>query len=574
MRRTHQGGALEGRRGTIRSALAHRDFRLLLVAQTISQTGDWLYSISLIVYVLERTGSGAWVAATTIVRFLPYVLLGPLGGVIADHFDRKRVMIATDLARGATMVILGIAAAADAPAIVAIGLATLAVVLAVPYQPSVYASTPALVGEEDLTAANAVNSVVASVTLAVGPAIGGLILAIASPSEAFVVNGATFFVSALLTMGLRTRLKTEIETEVGTEGKEASFTDRLKEGFATIVSSRDIVLIVLVALTFMIFYGQQIVLYALAATERLGLGEEGIGYMFAAIGVGGVLAAGLTSKLSDRSRQAVILVAATILTAIPMLALTVVRSSGLAYALLLLQGVGFIVGDIVATTMLQRLLPANVLGRVFGILDSLMVSGILLGSVLAPAVVEAGGLDVGLIVGAGLMIAAGVALLPGAREIDRRTAEKFAQIEPRVELLESVELFEAANRQTLESLVGAAHEEHVTAGTVVIREGDEPDDLYVVVSGRLEVHSAGEIRGEAQRLGELGAGDYFGEIGLLERIPRTATVTALEDSTLLRISGEEFLRAANEGPGVSGTVRAALTGRLARTHPSRLITAT
>ncbi len=565
----------EGRgRGAIRSALGHRDFRLLLVAQTISQTGDWLYSVSLIVYVLDRTGSGAWVAATSIIRFLPYVLLGPLGGVIADRYDRKRVMIAADLARGATMVLLGIAAATQAPAIVAILLAALAVALAVPYEPSVYASTPALVGEEDLTAANAVNSVVANVTLALGPAIGGLILAVATPSASFLINGATFFVSAILTMGLRTKLKTVVEAEEGAEGGSPSFLDRLKEGFAAIVGSRDIVLIVLVAVAFMVFYGQEIVLYALAATERLGLGSEGIGYMFAATGIGGVLAAGLTSRLADRSRQGVILAGATILTALPMLALTVVSSPALAYALLLLEGAGFIVGDIVSTTMLQRLLPAHVLGRVFGIMDSLLVSGILLGSVLAPAVIEVGGLDVGLIVGAGTMIAAGVALLPRAREIDRRTAERFAQVEPWVELLESAGLFEAANRQTLEALVGAAREEPMAGGAVVIREGDEPDDLYVVVSGRLEVTSVGEGGGRAERLGELAAGDYFGEIGLLERIPRTATVTAVEDSTLLRISGEDFLRAANEGPGVSGVVRAALTGRLARTHPSRLMSAT
>jgi hypothetical protein len=400
-----------------------------------------------------------------------------------------------------------------------------------------------------------------------------VILALSSPAAAFVVNGATFFVSALLTTGIRTNLKTALEREEGDE-PEPSLAQRIAEGVRAIVGSRDIVLLVLVAVAFMVFYGQEIVLYALAATERLGLGEEGIGYLFAATGIGGILAAGLTSRLADRSRQGVILVAATIFTALPMLALTVVSSPALAYTLLLLEGAGFIVGDIVSTTMLQRLLPPEVLGRVFGIMDSLMVSGILVGSVIAPTVVEVGGLDVGLIVGSGMMIAAGIALLPRAREIDRRTAERFARIEPLVELLESVGLFEAANRQTLEALVGAAEEEHVPAGTVVIREGEEADDLYVVMSGRLEVRSAGEAGGLEERLGELGPRAYFGEIGLLERMPRTATVTALEDCVLLRISGEDFLRAANEGPGVSGTVRAALTGRLALTHPSRIGNAT
>jgi MFS family permease len=308
-------------------------------------------------------------------------------------------------------------------------------------------------------------------------------------------------------------------------------------------------------------------LYALAATERLGLGEAGIGYLFAATGVGGILAVGLTKRASDRSRQGAILVLSAVAAGIPMITLAFVRSPGVAYALLLVEGVGFILGDVVSMTMLQRILPGEVLGRVLGILDSLMVTGILAGSVIAPVMVRAGGLQVALIVGGALLAGAGLVLLPRARAIDRRTAERVAELEPRVELLERLGIFEAANRQTLEALATALTVERVGPGTVVIREGDEPDDLFVVVSGSLEVISRGDAQ-EGRRVAELGAVDYFGEIGLLERIPRTATVKALTECELYRIGGEDFLRIATEGPKVLENLRAGVTARLARTYPT------
>jgi MFS family permease len=561
------GGAVEGpeRGGTIRSAFRHRDFRYLVAGQTISQTGDWLYGVALIVYVLERTGgSGAWVAATSFVRLLPFVLLGPIGGAIADRYDRKRVMILADFARAATMVVLAVAAGAHAPAWVAIALASISVTFAVPYFPAVNAATPALVGEEDLTAANSITATIANLTLALGPAVGGVLLAIGSPAVAFAVNGATFLGSAALTAPIRTRLSTAAQEDATAE-KSPSLGKRLTEGFRAISSSADVVLLVVVSIAFTIFYGQEIVLYALAAIERLGLGEAGIGYMFAATGVGGILAVGLTKRASNRSRQGAILVLSAVAAGIPMIALAFVRSPAVAFALLLVEGVGFILGDVVATTMLQRILPGEVLGRVLGILDSLMVAGILAGSVIAPLVLRAGGLQVALIVGGAMLVGAGLVLLPRARAIDRRTAERVAELEPRVELLERLGIFEAANRQTLEALAAALKVETVGPATVVVREGDEPDDLFVVVSGSLEVTSHGEAH-EKRRVAVLRPGDYFGEIGLLEKIPRTATVTALTECDLYRIAGEDFLRIVTEGSKVSENLRAGVAARLARTY--------
>src|SRR4051812_50223279 len=91
----------------MRAALRSRPFRRLLTALAVSQAGDWLYNVALLAFVYERTDSPAWVAATTAVRVVPVVLLGPLGGVLADRYDRRRVMVGSDTVRALCM--LGLA---------------------------------------------------------------------------------------------------------------------------------------------------------------------------------------------------------------------------------------------------------------------------------------------------------------------------------------------------------------------------------------------------------------------------------------------------------------------------------
>jgi CRP-like cAMP-binding protein len=133
-------------------------------------------------------------------------------------------------------------------------------------------------------------------------------------------------------------------------------------------------------------------------------------------------------------------------------------------------------------------------------------------------------------------------------------------------------VFEGAPRQALETLAAAMEEQPVPAGAVVVAEGEEADAFYVVRSGTLAVLSAGERGGTPARVNTLGPGDYFGEIGLLERIPRTATVQAESDSVVERLAGDDFLGILNQAPSTSGTLLDGVVGRLARTHPSHRVT--
>jgi CRP-like cAMP-binding protein/predicted MFS family arabinose efflux permease len=555
------------RRGVVRAAFASRDFRYLAASLTVSQIGDWLYGVALVVYVFDQTASPAWVAASAILRLAPYVVFGAVGGAIADRYDRRAVMIATDLARAACMAGLAAVVVAEAPVWLALLLAAVSATAGTPARPAQAAITPALVPERDLAAANAVVSILEHSALVLGPALGGLLLLLGSPAVAFAVNGGSFLASAVLVVPIRARAAAEPEEE-----QPPSLARRLADGFTALANSGDAALLVGLVVAASLVYGMEVVLLVLVAEQLLGTGSEGVSMLMAAVGAGGLAAAGLTSRLAEARRPGRTLLLVLLAFSLPLMSLAVIREPALAYAAMAVEGAGNIVFDVLAITMLQRVVRQEVLGRVFGVLDSLAVAGILAGSLLVPVVVAALGLRWALVVAGGTMLACAAAALPRLRGLDRRAEDTRRRLAPKVALLEGLRVFGGAPRQALETLAATMEERAVPAGTVVVAEGEEADAFYVVRSGTLAVLSAGERGGPPARVNTLGPGDYFGEIGLLERIPRTATVQAESDSVVERLAGEDFLGILNQVPSTSGTLLDGVVGRLARTHPSHQLT--
>ena len=160
-----------------------------------------------------------------------------------------------------------------------------------------------------------------------------------------------------------------------------------------------------------------------------------------------------------------------------------------------------------------------------------------------------------------MMALAGLALLVQARAIDRSIEAHAEPLRDRVASLRRLAIFRGASRATLEHVAEVMREEQVDAEIVVVRQGDVPDDLFVVVAGTLRV-SASSADGE-QDVAELGPGQYFGEIGLLRQVPRVATVRATTPCRLYRIPGQEFLEILSQGAVRSRTLTRAAQSRLA-----------
>ena len=548
--------------GSFRTALGRRDFRLVLSGLAVSAVGDWMYGVALLAYIFEQTRSATWVAAAAILRLVPYLVLGTIGGLVADRFERRAVMLVCDVVRAVLMFALALLAAMDGPVLLAIVIVLFSASTATPYFPAVAAMTPALVPEDDLAAANSLMSVIDNIALALGPMIGGFLLIAGEPSLAFAFNALTFVASALCVLGVHTR------SRGGEENEEGGLRARLVAGFAAIKGSADVAMMLAVLAASAMLYGQESVLLLYVSKDLLGTGADGIAFLFAAIGVGGLLGAWVSNRLAKDPRLGRTLIVSMLLSGAALVGVAFVSVPIASYAFLTLDGAGAVILDVLAVTLLQRVVPGSVMARVFGILIMIAVGGTLVGSAVAPITFSVLGLRPALLIAGGLMPLLALVGLPRFRALNKRSQEAAAKTEQVVELLGRLAIFEGASVASLEALARAATRERAQPGEAVVTEGEPAADFYVVESGELEVASSGERSGPARTVNRLRPGDYFGEIGLLEKIPRTATVRAATACELLRIGGDDFLAAVTAGSGVSRALRGTVLGRLARTHPS------
>ena len=546
-------------RGRYRDALRHRDLRLLITSFLIDQIGSWSYLVVIGVYVFDRTHSTQWLAALAVCRWGPGLLLASYGGVLADRYERVTVLIVSSLVSAVLMTGMAVVVAIDAPLGLVLALTALASAAVTPYQPASGALLPEVVGERDLAAANSIFSALENLVVVIGPGIGGLLLLTGRPAIGVAINAASFAAAAAITARLRVR------SRGGAAG--SSIGQQLAAGFKALAARPVAVAIILFAALDSAVYGASTVLYV-PLSIRLGTGTDGYGYLLAASALGGVLGAGLANRLSGTGRLAPVIMGSICLQTLPFLVTIPVRSPALAAVLQAVSGVGMIIVDVLALTSLQRDLPGTVLSRVLGIFDTLVLGGILLASLATGILLAHTSVVVALVVvGAGIPAVALLGL-PALLRADRTSAQVAARLRPRVSLLSGLDLLADADRATLERLAAAAEEVVLPAGGVLIRQGDPADALWILVRGELSVGVTGAASGPRE-LAPVTAPGYVGELGLLKGIPRTATVRASQDSTLLRIGGADFL-AAMEAGLPSPALLAVAGARLARTPGPQL----
>jgi MFS family permease len=545
-----------------RSALAKRDARFLFGGLLISATGSWAYNVALLAFVYDRTHSLGWVGAAGLARFLPQLVLSVYGGVIAERTERIRLMVGSDLLCVVWQAALALVAAASGPPALALVFAALTSMAAVVYQPATAATIPSIVDEDDLVAANALNGMIDQLVVIAGPAVGAILLVLGSASTVFAVNAASFALSALIVSRIRTRSRPVDVTEGGSAGPLRQMT----VGVRTIMGLSAAQTLVAYSGLVTFLYGADTVLFVGVSQHRLGTGAQGFGYLLAGLGVGGVLGAGLVNQAAGSRRLGVIILAGTLGYSLPIALLAVIHAPALAFLVQVFRGGATLVVDVLAITALQRAVTRDQLARVFGVFWAFLLAALTLGSVLTPAVVRVLGLDGGLLVMALAPAALAAAGYPALRAIDRETAKRALELEPKVALLEHLEIFAKARRPVLERLAAAATEVRLSRGSTIIRQGDVADALYVLADGKVEVTTCGD--GPPQTLAVLAAPIYFGEIGVLDRIPRTATVVALTECSCGRIDGETLREALVISPPSSSLITTA-QGRLAATQPAR-----
>jgi MFS family permease len=555
-------GNAAGKRAGYRSALRSADLRWLLGSQLVSASGSWAYNVALMVLLYDQTHSTAWVAAGALCRFLPSLVCSAYGGVVAERFERVKLMVWLNVLALLLQAGLALVAWRAAPAAFALVLAGLTAVVTSPYNPAVAALIPQVVGEEDLAAANAMNATIDNVVVVAGPAIGAGLLLVGGPALAIAINAVSFAVAAVMLPVMSVRSRPSDVTRGGSAGPLRQVAD----GFRALASSAPVATFVAFSVLASFVYGTDTVLFVPISRLQLHSGTSGYGYLLAGLGVGGVAGAVLVNRLAARTRLAGAILGGMAVFCLPTALLVVVHQPAVGFALQIVRGAGTLVVDTLAITALQRSAPADMVARVFGAFFALVLAAISLGALITPLVLRAGLHPTMLVYGAGIPALCLIAL-PWLLRADKVAAAKAELIAPRVAILERLDLFRTASRSSLESLAAAAEDVEVPARAVLIAEGDVADAFYVLTEGRLDVSAVGENRLQSVFLRTLEPVSYAGEIGLLGGVPRTATVTAESDCRVLRIGGQDFLDALTSFSASPSLLEGA-RARLSVTHPS------
>ena len=531
----------------LRAVFANPELRRVELAFAGFNAAEWAVWIAMIVYAYDR-GGATTAGLVAVAQLVPAAVFAPFASTLGDRFRAGRVLlwgyVAQTLGMGATAAVL----LTDGPALAAYAFAASAATAVTVTRPTQAALVPALARRpRELTAANVVSGWIESLSVLVAPAVAGILLDVGGPGWVFALMACVTAVSAWLVLSVPGPPPAGAPTH-----RPNPLGETLDALHALRSEPEARALVLLLGVEFAAI-GALDVLYAELAIGELGLSDGWTGYFNAAFGLGGTLAIVVTATLVGRRRLAPALVGGLATWFIAFVLIGLRPTAAVAVTFLVVGGAGRVVVDVAGRTLLQRLAPANLLSRVFGVLEGLTMAGLALGSLLAPALVALGGVQLALLgVGALLPLAALLASRSLA-QMDRKADVPVVEIG----LLRSLPLFAPLGAPALESLARALQPIDVPRGTAVVSEGEAGDCFYVVADGRVEARQAGRV------VTVLGRGDGFGEIALLYDVPRTATCLSTEPSHLYALERRSFLEAVTGNPAVAGEAHRLATQRMA-----------
>ncbi|MFP5342325.1 MAG: MFS transporter [Candidatus Limnocylindria bacterium] len=539
-----------------RTVATNRRLIRLFTGEFISGIGDWLYLVALLVVVYRESSDPFLLGVIGGARILPYVLLSVPAGIMVDRFDRRVVLIATDSIRALVMVALAINTFLDGPVLLTVGLAIFATIFAVFFGPAMGAYMPSLVrNESELGPANSVAATLGEITFIIGPAIAGLIIATTDLGWAFVINALSFLAPVLILWTLPPNDPRKAGAAATTDDHPGADGATATPSSAPTITARSILRpfggrAVLEVVSGFLWGGLSVAL-VIFAVDQLGASEDATGYLWAAIGAGGVLGAVASSSIVLRPDLGPVLMLGTVILAVGFIVLGAVDTLAAALFACAFLAAGALLSQVVGETVLQRVVPDAIRGRAIGTMQTLGTTTYAAGSFAVPILMTTVGAQPILTIGGIAILLAGVVtyVLVGSHFQRPERLEATAEVLGRVSRLP---LFAGVSPAALEVATSRLVPVEVSAGTSVVREGDPADRFYIIESGEFVVDQRDPTTGEDHRLRTLGPDDVFGELGLMHRAPRSATVTATSAGRLLALDGPDFLRLLDAEPEVSG----------------------
>jgi MFS family permease len=387
--------------------LENSRFRLLFLATAASSLGNWLAVIALQVDVYDRTHSAWWVGELLIANILPAVFIGLLLGPLVDRLSRKRLMIASDLGRLAVFALLPFASSASEVVV----LAVVAGIGNAFFRPAVLAGLPNLVAANELGNANALLQLVEWTSTALGPLVGGAIVAASGPNLAYVVNAVTFGISAFFVAWIPGRLL-QSDRPIG-RGRWSDLT----EGYSVVRHSRALKCVLVVWSIVMAASGIVNVAEVFLARESFSAGDFGFGLLWGASGLGLVIGGLVAAPLIERSLGTAYVRFLAIF-AVGLGCTAVSPNVWVGAAAMVLFGFGNGGAVVANITLVQRAAPDRVRGRAFTLLMSVNYAFLGLSFVAAGPLTNAYGARWSYLVASVTVLGAAAVAVPFTRGIE------------------------------------------------------------------------------------------------------------------------------------------------------------
>ncbi len=506
------------------AGLSARPTRALELASTAWAAGEAAYVVGLLVFAYRVGGPGS-VGLVGMLQALPSVVLAPLLMAATSGVSRPALAVGVLTLRVATVGLAAVLLVLDGPAVAVFALVTVDALASTLLRPIRGSLVPMIARSPDeLVAANVAITTGASLASLVGPVLATVVLAFGGVETTFVAG------AAVLGLGLlaATRIPAAADpTPTARDGQRPA--SRL--GVLPDLGPARSVVAVIVGQRFL--RGMLTVLVVTTSLDLLLAGDEGVGLLTAALGLGGVAGSALSRTAIRRWRLAGSFVLAVALWGAGVGLPAVAPVLGVAVAAFAVAGVGKALLEVAGSSLLQRTLPTRVRGQVLSVMESFVTAALAAGAAAASALVVALGPAAALLVAASL---AGVLVVVAARSLGRIDDAAVVPAAT-VDLLRSVPFFRPLGLTILEDLSASLGTRDVPAGEAVVCQGEPGDRFYIVESGRLETVI------DARAVRELGPGDSFGEIALLREVPRTATVRAVTPARMATLDRDDFLGA-------------------------------
>ena len=519
------GGDSGGRLHAFRSLAGNRALVRILTAYALFVLTECAAWIAMLVFAYSR-GGAAIAGFVAVAQLVPAAVLAPVMAAVADRRSPVKVLAGGYLVQAAGMAAAAVAVFARVP-IAAYACAVVYCAAQSTTRPAQAVLVPSVAATADqLTAVNVVVSWLESAGLVTSGLLAGILISLAGVGSVFVVCACLGAAAVLAVGALRVA-----PLAPPREAPPAVLAD-VAEGLR-LAAGRPRLRVMLALLTAeSVVAGALDLLFVILAVGVLRRSEAWAGYLNSAYGAGAVLAATASAILIGRRLGAPILAAALLLSAV-LAALGLGVGLAATVALLAVAGAAAALLDVALRTLLQRSVPPQLMGRVFGVLEGLTMAGYALGALLVPLLVHLGGNRLALI---GAAVVLPLAAVAGGRALFALDAAVPVPV-VEIALLRSLPLFAELPAPALEGLAAALTAVHVPAGTALIRQGEPGDAYYAIAAGELDAVQDGHVLRRCSR------GEGVGEIALLRAVPRTASVIAATAATVYRLDRDLFLTA-------------------------------